>query len=69
MEITDIELTAETKSFDILGSWSGENSRPGVPDKVIFEITKVDGNKIEATYSYTSECVWRSGKLLCRRRN
>lgn len=60
-KLSDIELTAETKSFDILGSWSGENSRPGVPDKVIFEITKVDGNKIEATYSYTSSAYGEAG--------
>lgn len=52
-ECTDVEITAETKSFDILGTWSGENIKPGSKDNIILEITKVDGNKIEATYSYT----------------
>ena len=49
----DVEITTETKSFDILGTWSGENIKPGSEDKIVFDITKVEGNKIEATYSYT----------------
>lgn len=49
----DVEITTETKSFDILGTWSGENIKPGSEDKIVFDITKVKGNKIEATYSYT----------------
>lgn len=52
-EMTDIETTTETKSFDILGTWSGVNTKAGGEDKIVFDITKVDGNKIEATYSYT----------------
>lgn len=52
-EMTDIEMTTETESFDILGTWSGVNIKPGKEDKVVFDITKVDGNKIEAIYSYT----------------
>ena len=52
-EFKDVEITTETQSFDILGTWSGENIQPGSEDKVVFDITKVDGNKIEATYSYT----------------
>ena len=48
-----MEITPETKSFDILGTWSGENIQPGSEDKIVFDITKVEGNKIEATYSYT----------------
>lgn len=52
-EFKNVEITPETKSFDILGTWSGENIQPGSEDKIVFDITKVEGNKIEATYSYT----------------
>lgn len=52
-EFKDVEITTETQSFDILGTWSGENIKPGSEDKVVFDITKVEGNKIEAKYSYT----------------
>ena len=52
-EFKNVEITPETKSFDILGTWSGENIQPGSEDKIVFEITQVDGNKIEATYSST----------------
>lgn len=52
-EFKNVEITPETKSFDILGTWSGENIQPGSEDKIVFDITKVEGTKIEATYSYT----------------
>ena len=52
-EFDNVDIIPETKSFDILGTWSGENIRPGSEDKVALNITKVEGDEIEATYSYT----------------
>lgn len=52
-KFTNVDITAETKSFDILGRWEGEYTAAGPEEgKVILDITKVEGDEIVATYSY-----------------
>lgn len=52
-EFSNVDIEAETKSFDILGKWSGEYSEAGGGGTVTLDITKVEGDKIVATYSYS----------------
>lgn len=60
-EFTNVDITAETKSFDILGRWEGEYTAAGQDGKVILDITKVEGNEIVATYSYTPTAYAQAG--------
>lgn len=60
-EFTNVDITAETKSFDILGRWEGEYTAAGQDGKVILDITKVEGDEIVATYSYTPTAYAQAG--------
>lgn len=48
-----INITHEIKEIDILGKWSGEYTAAGNSGNIVLDITKVEGNEISATYSFT----------------
>lgn len=54
-ELSRTDVTAETKSLDILGKWSGESIRPGKSDQVVLDINEVEGNKIIGVYYFTPD--------------
>lgn len=60
-EFTNVDITTETKSFDISGKWTGEYTAAGGGGSVVLDITKVEGDEIVATYSYTPTSYGQAG--------
>lgn len=52
-EFSNVDIITETKSFDILGQWTGEYIAPGEDGNVVLDISKVKEDEVVATYSYT----------------
>ena len=60
-EFDNVDIVVEVKSFDILGCWEGEYTGAGEDGKVTLNITKVEGDEIEANYSYVPRAYAQSG--------